>query len=1347
MRHHCLMDYNLDSLGPRNFEHLVQGLGHSEIGPGMSTFGDGPDGGREAKWEGPCKSLNSKTDWNGYGVVQAKFRVHPQGVDDNLQWLKTEISKELKQWAKPDTKRTRKPKYILFATNVRLSAADNGGKDRIAKHVSDKLNEHKLPIADFRVWDYDDIRTLLDGCRDLRIRYAAFLTPGDVIARIMSDLEWDDKVFSNAILSHAAKNFLDDNYLNLTQAGAVSDQQLSISDVVIDLPARISGRTLVHDQRVDNPEESAGIAAQLIGIFNLKSSEDDPFGTRRAVVIGGPGQGKSTVTQWLAQIYRAEFIRNTMLAADAEVKNPRERLAARCKELGLPKIAARRWPFRIILSEFADYLSEAAGKTLLGFISERISARSNVEVSPRQMMKWLSSYPWLLLIDGLDEVPTTSNRTAVMTAIRDFFLEAATARADVAVVATTRPQGYSDEFPPDRYIEFDLIPLDPPKALEYAEGLIAVRHGVGTADADKVLHRIERAIAEPMTARLMETPLQVTILTVLIEKLGKAPRERWRLFSQYYRVISQREQEKGGELAELLQRYEADVDFLHRHIGDLLQRRSSMAGDTSATISKTEFEQIIMQRLSDQGHDPDEVEELRGEFARLVTDRLVFLALVTADKIGFELRSLQEFMAAEYVLSLPESEIVPRLRLLSVNSFWRNVALFIAGGIFANREALKAEVVLLCQEMNRSTNNLLSMEIVRPGSDLAVDILIDGSCEAQPKYARGLASVGTEIIEGARSERLSELASVTDKSARKVIRSSAHDRRLAERSIWENRIVLAAEMARLNPEPEDQAFLNDLVSSARANDLTILAQIAFEKFDLDLAAILEDKICNVDPCKIVRTTEHRFRMQSFSTDGDEAPSETSWLVRLEKLFAYGSRNAFPIWVDQGHSADKGKHPIFEILFAPISAQAEHWQWVLELGEGNQNWDMIRAVARFCVSPSSETLGSTLSTLAEFRVADIRRLRATPWVIAACVENAAILGGCRGGDTADRFRAQMQHLAARALEGSLGDYEDWALAEDRWQTNGVNLATEEIAVVHDRLEDGEWEIPFTKNIATNDFIINGVGSSARRVSPDNYRDAVSIIKSLVSKLGTVSSGAAHGGLLSTISFLSSVTMNVYRIPTIFAEDGAPEESDVEAHLSELRDALASIDWTLSRGAVWPLWLEPRRNEDFTENDVRLIQNISRCSRVARRIGTESASIRRLRESTKSPREEYLLARLEMVLDPGSATHITLPPPDLSDKIIDPLTVPAWRLANGTVTEISSGALDNEIRMLCTDQRSSFNVGWLSALARERADEESLELLARASILMANSNPDIAAEFLHDAEFISNTLPISEEVMKE
>ena len=73
-------DYALNRLSSRSFEHLVQSLAVKILGAGITIFGDGPDGGREATFEGKVLYPSGADPWDGYGVVQVKFLQRPSGT-------------------------------------------------------------------------------------------------------------------------------------------------------------------------------------------------------------------------------------------------------------------------------------------------------------------------------------------------------------------------------------------------------------------------------------------------------------------------------------------------------------------------------------------------------------------------------------------------------------------------------------------------------------------------------------------------------------------------------------------------------------------------------------------------------------------------------------------------------------------------------------------------------------------------------------------------------------------------------------------------------------------------------------------------------------------------------------------------------------------------------------------------------------------------------------------------------------------------------------------------------------------------------------------------------------------
>lgn len=184
----AMTDYALTSLGSHRFEELSQALALKTLGPTVEVFGDGPDGGREASFQGLTRFPSSDAPWVGYGVLQAKFRKRPEGTGKDADWLIDQINSELKAWANPHSNRVRKgrlPDYLLITSNVVLSSVPgSGGIDRVRKVLQERAQELNLPLKGWEIWHYDKICRLLDNNEDVRHANADAVLPGDVLARL-----------------------------------------------------------------------------------------------------------------------------------------------------------------------------------------------------------------------------------------------------------------------------------------------------------------------------------------------------------------------------------------------------------------------------------------------------------------------------------------------------------------------------------------------------------------------------------------------------------------------------------------------------------------------------------------------------------------------------------------------------------------------------------------------------------------------------------------------------------------------------------------------------------------------------------------------------------------------------------------------------------------------------------------------------------------------------------------------------------------------------------------------------------------------------------------------------------
>jgi hypothetical protein len=1029
------------NFSPQSFERLVQTLSVKILGPGVVVFGSGPDGAREATFEGAVPFPSLEDRWDGYIVVQAKCREVLKADARDAGWLVAQLKQEFEKFLK--NKSLRRPDYYIIASNVTLSPEPtNGGRVKVERLIS--RYQKKLKFKAASIWSADELRAHLENARDVRLSYSAWLTPSDVLADLIDNI---GKPNLREVLPLAlARDLRQERDIRLRDAGQETEKPVYLDDLFVDLPftAAVFGGDEDEESEEgdedqeddepslfdhDEPDFSFRIVAQILRraadkldtesitcchrAHKGRSAEPQP---NRLVILGGPGQGKSTLGQFLAQVSRARLLSehsNSLLNPQtADIISP---VLERARIEGLPLDGPARFPIRVDLPIYADALQKAgsSGLSIIAFMASRLSRNIDQSINVTDLRAWLKTCPALIILDGLDEVPPSGNRAELIKNIDALWDDLTFVEADVLVVVTTRPQGYNDDLSPRYWQHWELSPLTASDALNFARRLSEVR----LSDADRreaIMLELNRAASDSSTMLLLTSPLQVTIMFGISLLKGAIPQDRWELFERYYTLLRDREAQKTGPDAKVIRDYKRQIDAIHYQAGFILHVISETAGGANPHLALPQFRALIVRLLADEEHSPEDVSSISSELVRIATERLVLLNCRVEGRIAFDVRSLQEFMAAAQIAAFSSTIVIQRLRTIALSAHWQHVFRIAASKIFSVAELgpLRSEVVGICHALD---NGDLGEDgrLVRAGARLALELLQDGLAYTAPVFRRGLVrralallDIGPEMLD----DRLSlQLVPDTAKVFQEELVSRiAQGDTPGAKAAWS----LLARLLNVN------RTLAETLMVANWPEYPRLALSVMDVGHGKWTSVLIEKIKETQA--LAGPTASRLFADAFDIHVTSPEDETNLadqfsilpkgMVKNEQL---PSRSIFFI-------RDNANGQICRVGFVSLS-QSDSFI-ISDALQSRENWASYTALVPFLRGPSKGSLARMLRELGMHGREGLPN-HSLPWVCLSLL---------REHDDGAPFGA----LAEEVENGGFGDLRDWSNAEARWLAQGI-----------------------------------------------------------------------------------------------------------------------------------------------------------------------------------------------------------------------------------------------------------------------------------------------------------------------
>ena len=720
------MEYDFNQIAdPARFQRLVNAILIARFGEDARlTPLRGPDGGSdgEARIQEPSlefmRTASAALPDNpfiapprpGRYLFQAKYhRTSQQRLSDLRALVVREFESELRESVleRPDRGDV---SYFFVITNLPASA---GAKEKV-ENVGRKLLRSRRLHAD--IWWAEMVTAFLDRMPEIWLAYKEMF-PGGVApttAQVMNDgAKQIHRTFKTAI----AYQYRRDINVKFRQIELEQNLFDLFVDLDIELHVRMSklptqlgrsyellrrtdmGHAPFDDLQTRNPPSTA-----------LNLMVDDVTSVKRILLEGGPGQGKSTITQMAVQIYRERLLGYAR--------------GARRHERSY-RISKARLPFRIELGEFADWLAKNADGTMEQFMARMISQDSGQAlVAVDDLQSVVERNPVILLLDGLDEIGNDSLRDRVVDAIMatvNRFEDALT--VDLRVVLTTRPPALSGRR--DRLEGFAravLAPMAPRRIDDYLERWLSVQ--VRTPQERlRIRKSFESRRHDTHVDALARNPMQLSVLLQFIYLKGEAfPDRRAELYRDYFQIVIDRDVEKSPQLRSNRHL----VEGLHSFLGFRFHGATEI-DDGKGTLRRGAIIGLARRWLHAEGH-PESVAE---RFFALGEERFGLIVAASGEgedtTYGFEVQPIQEYFAASYISNhVAEGNAHEIFELLIRRSYWREVALFLAG---LRRPNEKADLIARA----RAADDDESRPWRRNGRSIVLQLLREGVLH-QPRH-------------------------------------------------------------------------------------------------------------------------------------------------------------------------------------------------------------------------------------------------------------------------------------------------------------------------------------------------------------------------------------------------------------------------------------------------------------------------------------------------------------------------------------------------------------------------------------------------------------------------------------
>jgi hypothetical protein len=465
-------------------------------------------------------------------------------------------------------------------------------------------------------------------------------------------------------------------------------------------------------QRLFQSNLVSALGVLLCETNNTSDLKDIKATTSKILLEGGPGQGKSTITQMAVQIYRSQILGKDNLDPDNR---------------WIPPLKVRL-PLRIELRRFAEWLSKNLENSVEQFLANILSQDSGgSQISADDIHNIVESSPVLLIFDGLDEVGSDTLRdeaiTKILECVNRFENDLS---SDLKVIITTRPPAVSGRR--EKLSNFTRLPissLSSERIKDYLNRWLSAQLSQDLDEQNRVRESFDSRKGEPLVKPLIKNPMQLSVLLHFIRLKGDAfPDHRAELYKEYFQIVIDRDVEKSPALRESRKTIEALHQFLAYKIHSLTEAATE-SEQIDGTLKRDSLLELVQGWLKDRDDSSEKPEDL----FKLGEDRLGLIVILRGEgeeaKYGYEIQPIREYFTAAYIDEQVEGDANSIFSSMIRRPYWKEVALFLAG---LRRPREKADLLIRAKELDKEED----LGWRQDGRSIILQLLQEGALSDPP---------------------------------------------------------------------------------------------------------------------------------------------------------------------------------------------------------------------------------------------------------------------------------------------------------------------------------------------------------------------------------------------------------------------------------------------------------------------------------------------------------------------------------------------------------------------------------------------------------------------------------------